>query len=136
VEIAMQISSHTVQINWSVWDRNPTVSWTCDGILASVTMKLRPVAISHFQCHELIAIIGNFDEFGSANLLLYTYDGTLQHTITAPALGQNTQFGGASENNGELQATFGWFQIDAMWKEETGRLNLDDGTVTSLHRTY
>lgn len=135
MEIAMPTSTHTLQINWSVWGRNPTVSWTCDGILASVTMKLPPVAVSHLKSRELIAVIGNFDEFGSENLLLYSYDGTLQHTITAPALGKNAQFGGVSEKNGDIQATVG-FQTDTVWKEEAGRLNLDDGTVTNLHRSY
>jgi hypothetical protein len=135
MEIVMPTSSHALQINWSIWDRNPTVSWTCDGILASVTMKLPPVAVSHLQSRELIAVIGNFDEFGSANLLLYSYNGALQHTITAPALGKNSQFGGVLDNNGDVQATLG-FQTDTAWKEEAGRLNLDDGTVTDLHRSY
>ena len=131
----MPTSTHTFQINWSVWDGNPTVSWTCDGILASITMKPPPVAASHLQSHELIAAIGNFDEFGSANLLLYSYNGTLQHRITAPALGKNAQFGEVSENNGDIQVTVG-FQTDTLWKEEAGRLSLDDGTVINLHRNY
>lgn len=98
-------------------------------------MKLPPVAVSHLQGHELIAVVGNFDEFGSENLRLYSYDGTLQRTITAPALGKNAQFGGVSENNGDIQATVG-FQTDTVWKEEAGRLNIDQGTVTNLHRSY
>jgi hypothetical protein len=135
MEIIMPTSSHTLQINWSVWDRNSTVSWTCDGILVSVKMKLPPVAVSHLQSRELIAIVGNFDEFGSENLLLYSYDGTLRQTVKAPALGENTQFGGILESNGNIQATLG-FQIDAVWKEEAGSLNLDNGTVMNLHRNY
>lgn len=126
---------HTLKINWSVWDRNPTVSWTCDGILVSVTMKLPPIAVSHLQGHELIAVIGNYDEFGSENLLLYSYDGALRQTIAAPVLGRNAQFGGVLENGAEIQATVG-FQIDTMWKEEAGILSLDDGTVTNFHRSY
>lgn len=131
----MPPSSHALQINWSVWDGNPTVSWTCDGISAAVTLQLPPIAVSHLQGRELVAVIGNFDEFGSANLLLYSYDGTLQQVITAPVLGENSQFGGVLEKNGDIQATVG-FQTGAVWKEEAGQLNLDDGTVTNVHRSY
>lgn len=98
-------------------------------------MKLPPVAVSHLQIRKLIAIVGNFDEFGSENLLLYSYDGTLQHTITAPALGHNAQFGSVTENNGDVEATVG-FWTGTVWKEEAGRLNLADGTITNLHRSY
>jgi hypothetical protein len=135
MENIMSTGPHTLKINWSIWDRNPTVSWICDGILASVTMKLPPVAVSHLQSRELIAVVGDFDEFGSANLLLYSYDGTHQQTIAAPTLGKNAQFGEVLENNKDIEATLG-FQIDAVWKEETGHLNLDDGTVINLHRSY
>lgn len=131
----MSTSSHTLKINWSVWDGNPTVSWDIDGTPVSVTMRLPPVSVTHLQNHELIAVVGNFDEFGSANLLLYSYDGKLQQTITAPSLGENAQFGGVKECDGLLQSIVG-FLVDGKWKEEAGSLNLEDGTVTKLHRSY
>jgi hypothetical protein len=98
-------------------------------------MKLPPIAVFHLQSREMIAVIGDFDEFGSSNLLLYSYDGVLQHTITAPDRGQTSQFGGVTENNGEIYGIVG-FQTDTGWKEEAGLLNLDDGVVTNLHRNY
>jgi hypothetical protein len=131
----MSTSSPTLKINWSVWDGNPTVNWDVDGVSVSVTMKLPPISVTHLQNRELIAVVGNYDEFGSANLLLYSYDGKLQKTMTAPPLGDKAQFGGVTESAGSLQSSFG-FQVDGKWKEEAGLLSLEDGTVTDIHRNY
>lgn len=130
----MQKSS-TLQINWSIWDNNPTVSWACDGKLASVSMKLPPIAVSILPKHEMIAIVANYDEFGSDNLLMYSYDGLLLHTFTAPSFGQDSQFGGVIEN-GENVDVIVAFKSDSIWKEEAGVLNLSKGTLTGVHRNY
>ena len=75
----MQDLLQTLFIDWSIWDRNPTVSWRCGEMVASVSMKLPPMAVAHLQRQEMVAVVGDLNEFDSANLLLYSYNGILRH---------------------------------------------------------
>jgi hypothetical protein len=131
----MQTNLSKLKINWSVWDNNPIVTWVYDGKTASVVFKLVPVAVANISSRKMIAIVGNFDEFGSSNLFVYSYDGVLQHTYTAPNLGKNSQFGGVMENGADVDVIVG-FKTDSIWKEEAGKLDLNDGVVSGLHRNY
>lgn len=97
--------------------------------------RLAPLAVVKtfdLQFYERIAVVGKFDEFGSANLFLYLYDGTLQHKIAASALEKNAQFGGLREENGGIQVTVG-FQTDSGWKERKADMawNLRPGLAVS-----
>jgi hypothetical protein len=121
--------------NWSVWENNPIVSWTLNGTLFKVTLKQPPVAIAHISRSSMIAVVGNIEEFGTANLLFYSYDGSLKKSFSEPALGDDAGFSGVSEN-GEFIEVIVNFESDSIWKEKRGRLNLSDGKVTDLHRYY
>lgn len=131
----MSTNSHAVHINWSVWDKTPTVGWRVDGKMIEITTKLPPIAVSHLNDRCVIAIVGDFDEFGSKNLLLYSYSGELLCIFTAPELGKKSQFVWIVEENEELKVTVG-FDNETTWQEVAGRLNSDQGTVTNLHRSY
>jgi hypothetical protein len=122
-------------LNWSVWDDNPTVSWDCDGNTASIFLKKAPLSVAHLSAHSLLAIVGNYDEFGSKNLLLFSYDGTFQRTLIAPDLGFGAHFGSVAETQSGVCATVGFFDKTG-WIERAGNLNLDDGTMEQLHRSY
>lgn len=124
----------TVKINWSVWDNNPVVSWTFDGTAASVSLRLPPISVSNLPTHKMLGVVGSHEEFGSSNLFLYSYDGILIHTFTAPDLGTSSQFGAVAEQDGHVTATIG-FKSDSGWKEQAGHLNLQDGTLDNLHRS-
>jgi hypothetical protein len=125
----------SLQINWSVWENNPIVSWTLNGTLSKVALKQPPVAVAHISRLSVIAVVGNFEEFGAANLLFYSYDGSLKKSFSAPVLGGDARFSGVSEN-GQFVEVIVSFKSDSIWQEKRGRLNLSDGTVTDLHRNY
>lgn len=123
------------QINWSVWDRNPLVSWDYRGNVFTVALEKPPLSVSHLPCHSLIAIAGHYDDFGSENLFLYTYDGLLKKTLTAPALGVKAHFGRVFENHDKLSAVVGFFD-ETGWVEREGFLDINDGSFAEVHRTY
>jgi hypothetical protein len=125
----------SVQINWSVWQNSPTVSWTWDGVLINIPFKMPPVAIANLIGCRLIAVVGDFDEFGASNLLFYSYDGKLEKIFSAPSLGRDAQFGGITESAEGIRVIVG-FYTDWEWKEQAGRLSFDDGTITNLRRSY
>jgi len=127
--------SQTPQICWSVWDASPTVSWNCYGRNFAVTLKNPPLAVVDLAAHSLIAIVGSYDDFGSANLLLYSYDGVLKKTLSAPELGLKAHFGRVSETGDSVTASVGFFD-KAIWVERDGKLDIENGSMAQLHRSY
>lgn len=124
-----------IQFNWSVWDNNPTVSWICNGNTVSVSLGKPPLSVANLPTQSLVAIVGNYDDFGSENLLLYSYDGALQRKFAAPQLGSNARFGRVSETPDGISAVVGFYD-ETGWVEKAGALNLGDGTIGQLHRSY
>jgi hypothetical protein len=124
-----------LKINWSVWDANPVVAWTWNDKDVIVAMRLPPVAVALLPKLKLIAIVGNFDEFGSNNLLLYSFDGVLHRTYGAPSVGKDAQFGGIQEGSQDVDVIVG-FRGDTGWQEISGKWNFDDGTLGNTHRSY
>jgi hypothetical protein len=127
--------NETPQICWSVWGDNPTVSWNCHGGSFAITMKYPPLAVIDLSAHSLIAIIGNYDELGSENLLLYSYEGVLTKTLRAPALGSKAHFGRVSEAGNGVTASVGFFD-NTGWVEREGYLDLESGNMRDFHRSY
>jgi hypothetical protein len=123
------------QICWSIWDSNPTVSWNWYGRNFAITLKYPPLAVTDLSAHSLIAIIGNYDDLGSANLLLYSYDGVLTKTLTAPELGSKAHFGRVSETGNGVTASVGFFDKTG-WVEREGYLDLESGNMRDFHRSY
>lgn len=80
----MESTGGTLQIDWSVWESNSTVSWNYRGTTFNAVLAKPPLSVADLSLHSLIAIVGSYDEFGSANLLLYSYFGVLKKTLTAP----------------------------------------------------
>jgi hypothetical protein len=128
-------NNQTLKINWSVWDNNPTVSWNCHGNVTTVSLKRPPLSVANLSDHSLVAIVGNYDEFGSKNMLLYSYDGVLKQTLAAPELGSKAHFGRVSETLDGVGAVVGFFDKTG-WVERAGNLDLKDGTIEQLHRSY
>jgi hypothetical protein len=120
----------SIEINWSFWDNSPTVSWSCDGAEVSVHLKHPPVAVVHLSKCGLIAVVGDYDKFGSANLLLYSYDGSIKKIFSAPAMEEDAQFGGVTENEDGVRAIVG-FKSDACWKELAGQLDIRPPRITA-----
>jgi hypothetical protein len=125
----------TIQINWSVWDNSPIISWSCDGKVSAVSLKKPPLSVTNLSGHSLIAIVGDYEDLGSANLLLYSYDGTLLKTLVAPEIGSKAHFGRVLETPDGVSATIGFFDKTG-WVERAGKLNLSNGTIEQLHRSY
>lgn len=131
----MEMNNISVKINWTVWDNNPTVCWTSDGRTTTISMRLPPIAVSHLSNIQSIAIVGNFDEFGSSNLMFYSYDGKLIRKFAAPNLGSSAQFVGVEEITQGLQVIVGFRTNSGSWAEQAGVFNAGDGTVSNLHRS-
>lgn len=131
----MNKANPTLQFNWSIWDDSPVVSWACDGKASTVSLKNPPLSVANLPAHSLVAIVGNYDDLGSANLLLYSYDGVLRQTLAAPELGPKAHFGTVSETPDGVSAVVGFFDKTG-WVERAGKLNLKDGTLEQLHRSY
>lgn len=125
----------SLQFNWSVWDNNPTVSWTRDGVAVSVSLSKPPISVTNLATQSLIAIVGNFDELGSSNLLLYSYDGVLRRRFVAPDLGAEAQFGRVLEMPDGVSVIIGFYDQTG-WVEKWGKLDIKDGTIGELHRSY
>jgi hypothetical protein len=100
-----------------------------------VSLKKPPLSVANLSGHALIAIVGDYEELGSANLLLYSYAGTLLQTLAAPALGSKAHFGGVLETADGVSATIGFFD-ETGWVERAGKLNLLNGAIEHLHRSY
>ena len=124
-----------LKINWSVWDNNSTVSWDFNANSIKVEMKMPPLGFANLKSKSLIAIVGRFDEFGSLNLLLYSYEGIFQRAFKAPSLGKCSQFTSVSESNGIVSVGIG-FETDSEWGEKSAQLNIIDGKLTNYHRGY
>ncbi|MDO8040278.1 hypothetical protein [Janthinobacterium sp. SUN137] len=124
-----------LKINWSVWDNNSTVSWDFNANSIRVEIKMPPLGVANLKSKSLIAIVGRFDEFGSSNLLLYSYEGILQRAFKAPPLGKCSQFTSVSESNGIVSVGIG-FETDSDWGEKSAHFNVIDGTLTNYHRSY
>jgi hypothetical protein len=131
----MESINNIPEISWSVWKKSPIVSWCCGGVNFNAVLKRPPLAVADLSLHSLIAIVGSYDEFGSANLLLYSYDGVLKKTLTAPALGTKAHFGRVTQTQNKVSAVVGFFD-ETGWTEKEGFLNLTDGTIEQLHRAY
>jgi hypothetical protein len=131
----MDSNNHAPQINWSVWDRNPVVSWSYERNVFTVALERPPLSVSDLPGHSLIAIVGHYDDFGSENLLLYTYNGLLKKKLAAPNFGLKAHFGRVSENHDKLSAVVGFFD-KAGWVEREGLLDITDGSLALVHRTY
>ena len=132
----MSGNSSVIEFKWSVWDKSPLVSWSCQGVPKSVKFRMPPLAVSHLLSRQVIAVVGSFDEFGPANLLFFSYDGILEKTFVAPPIGENAQFGAVLEDgSGNVQAIIGC-KVDGRWKEVAGCLDTDSGAVDNLHRSY
>lgn len=131
----MDGTNNAPQINWSVWGNNSTVSWNYQGNDFSAILKMPPLSVADIPLHSLIAIVGNYEEFGSTNLLLYSYDGGLVKTLTAPDLGAGAHFGRVYENHGKVSAAIGFIDKTG-WVEKEGSLDMEEGTIAQLHRSY
>lgn len=103
--------------------------------MATIFLKRPPLSVENLSGHSLVAIVGNFDEFASENLLLYSYDGVLMKTLSAPELGLKAHFGRVSQTLDEVSAVVGFFDKTG-WVEQSGNLDLKDGTIEQLHRSY
>lgn len=123
------------KINWSVWDSNPVVAWTWKGVHVSVQMREPPISVALLSRLERVAIVGTFDELGSSNLRLYSYDGALDKTYSAPPIGEDACFGGVQEMTDGFEVSVG-FRENNNWKEVVGKWNPDDGDVSAVHRGY
>jgi hypothetical protein len=123
------------QINWSVWDNNPIVSWSYQGNDFAVTLETPPISVVDLPFHTLVAIIGSYDDFGLGNLLLYSYDGILKQKLAAPDLGPKAHFGRVSENRDRVSAVVGFYD-NGEWVEKEGYLDLKHGTMERFHRSY
>jgi hypothetical protein len=132
----MERQKNFVKIMWSIWDGDPTVSWRCDDSDTKITLRLPPVSVAALPSHGAIAIAGNIKEFAEANLLLYSYNGEFLRAYSAPPLGGNAQFSGVSEKNGEVMIIVAYETDDGEWVEEAGKLNVETGIVSNLHRSY
>jgi hypothetical protein len=131
----MATQDFKLNIMWSVWDSNPLVSWSWSGGTSSVTMKMSPIAVAHLAKRHMIAIVGNYDDLGSYNLLFYSYAGELIKAYSAPSLGKDSRFGAIRESDNDIEVLVGYLDGDH-WVEMAGELNLDDGVVSKLHRSY
>jgi len=124
-----------IKITWSVWDSNPVVSWTSENGIFSVERKLPPIAVSLLSRKGMIAIVGDYAELGSCNLIFYSLDGKLVRTFAAPSYGKDSQFGGIRETENGLEVIVG-YSVDGDWVEKCGELDLATGNITALHRNY
>jgi hypothetical protein len=84
--------------------------------------------------HSLVAIAGSYDDLGSANLLLYSYDGVLRQMLVAPQLGSSSHFGRVAEMYDGVSAVIGFYD-NFGWVEREGT-DLKNGTIGQLHRSY
>ena len=131
----MESTGGTLHIDWSGWGSNSTVSWNYRGTTFNAVLAKPPLSVADLSLHSLIAIVGSYDEFGSANLLLYSYDGVLKKTLTAPDLGAKAHFGRVLQIQNKVSAVVGFFD-ETDWIEREGFLDLSDGTIDQLHRAY
>ncbi|GAB3263545.1 hypothetical protein GCM10027296_39100 [Chitinimonas naiadis] len=123
-------------IDWSVWDGKSVVPWIWGGVSAQVAFQRPPVAVCPLVTRGQMAIIGDFEEFGAENLLVYSSGGTLWRRYQAPSLGEGARFGSVREVGAALEVTIGYQEDKGRWIEVAGTLNLDDGSVSGLHRGY
>ena len=131
----MESTGGTLHIDWSGWGSNSTVSWNYRGTTFNAVLAKPPLSVADLSLHSLIAIVGSYDEFGSANLSLYSYDGVLKKTLTAPALGTKAHFGRVTQTQDKVSVVVGFFD-ETGWTEKEGFLNLTDRTIEQLHRAY
>ncbi len=124
-----------IKITWSVWDSSPVVSWSSEDGVFSVERKLPPIAVSLLPRQKMIAIVGDYEERGSCNLLFYSLDGVLVRSFAAPQYGEDSQFGGVGETANGLEVIVG-YRVGGVWAEEKGKLDWVTGNVTELHRNY
>ena len=124
-----------IKITWSVWDSSPVVSWTSEDDVISVERKFQPIAVSLLSRQQMIAIVGDYAELGSCNLLFYSLDGKLVRTFAAPKYGEDSQFGGIEETENCLEVVVG-YRASGAWVEKKGKLDWVTGDVTELHRHY
>jgi hypothetical protein len=94
-----------------------------------------PIAVTDLSRLARVAIVGNFQEFGSENLRLYFYDGSFDKSFAAPSLGPEAQFGAIQQTASGFEALVG-YQGDQGWNEIAGRWDPSSGIVEGLHRTY
>ena len=124
-----------VKITWSVWDSSPVVLWSSEDGAFSVERKLPPIAVSLLPRQKMIAIVGDYAELGSCNLLFYSLDGKLVRTLAAPKYGEDSQFGWVEETENGLEVVVGYC-IDGIWVEKKGKLDWVTGDVSELHGNY
>jgi hypothetical protein len=132
----MDHQRNQVKIMWSVWDGNPDIFWHWAGRNVKITLRLPPISVVALPSYGIIAITGNAEEFGGNNLIFYTFEGNLLRTYSAPPHLKNAQFSGVSETNDEVVAIVAYETDDGCWIEEAGKLNLETGFLTDLHRSY
>jgi hypothetical protein len=60
---------NALAIDWSVWQRNPVVSWVWEGASACVIFQKPPLAVCPLATLGKMAIVGDFEECGPENLL-------------------------------------------------------------------
>jgi hypothetical protein len=128
--------SHSLSIDWSVWDRNPVVSWVWNGLAARVVFQKPPIAVCPLIRLGKMAIAGNFEEFGPENLLIYSSTDLLLRKYCAPAFGSNPQFGWIDAAGGALEVAVGYKDERGLWMDMIGQLNPDDGSISKLRRGY
>lgn len=120
---------------WSFWDSDPLVSRSWRGGTTTVAMEMPPIAVAHLAAHNLVAIIGNYAEFGSENLRLYSYSGEFIRSYKAPDLGKDAHFGAIAQTAGGVQVVVGCY-CETRWLELAGEFSFDHGSVARLHRSY
>lgn len=94
---------NALAIDWSVWQRNPVVSWVWEGASACVIFQKPPLAVCPLATLGKMAIVGDFEECRPENLFIYSPAGVILRKYSAPALGSNPQFGWIKEVGGALE---------------------------------
>ena len=131
----MNALASAVETNWSVWDANPVVTWKWGNQVVQVKFENPPIAIAVLDHQQWISIVGRPEEFGAANLVMYSYDGMLQKSYSAPALGGEHHFGGVRADGDGVEVIIS-FTDQGDWKEKAGTLDVATGNVTDLRRSY
>jgi hypothetical protein len=127
----------SVEIEWSVWDKSPLVKWRWKEKTVSLNFENPPLAVVPLPSHRLVAIAADWQDYGSNNLLLYSFDGILHKSFGAPDLGDQSRFGSVQEIDGgaTVEAVIAYFK-GGHWLEMAGILDIQNGTMSNFHRAY
>ncbi|MDP4494063.1 hypothetical protein [Vibrio sp. AH4] len=125
-----------IDVHWSYWDKESTVRWNFNDLMYIQQFSYPPIAVSVLTNSRIIAISCHFEEFGSNNLNLFTFDGTLIRSLFAPAVGDKVTFGALTEtSNDRIQAQVCYYER-SVFKEQLCYIELDSGECSGFSRGY